>query len=157
MSGGDFKGKKGLARLWRATGYSRDGIAAAWRNEAAFREEVLLALDGAIQRTFEGRGEVVHVEGESGAGKSRLLDEIGRRAAERGAHVLRGQALDSIAEGPLQILRARGPSALKVRSTNFTIGGAGQELSRAVIMESSAKAVPASLASSSWSLLLERQ
>lgn len=43
MSGGDFKGKKGLARLWRATGYSRDGIAAAWRNEAAFREEVLLA------------------------------------------------------------------------------------------------------------------
>jgi diacylglycerol kinase (ATP) len=43
MSAGDFKGRKGLARMWKATGYSRDGIVAAWRNEAAFREEVLLA------------------------------------------------------------------------------------------------------------------
>src|SRR5574343_851258 len=39
-----FKGKKGLTRLWNALGYSRDGLAAAWKNEAAFREEVLLAL-----------------------------------------------------------------------------------------------------------------
>lgn len=38
-----FKGKKGLTRLWNALGYSRDGLAAAWKNEAAFREEVLLA------------------------------------------------------------------------------------------------------------------
>ena len=39
----DFKGKKGLTRLWNALGYSRDGIAAAWHHEAAFREEILLA------------------------------------------------------------------------------------------------------------------
>ncbi len=39
----EFKGKKGLTRLWNALGYSRDGIAAAWTNEAAFREELLLA------------------------------------------------------------------------------------------------------------------
>jgi diacylglycerol kinase (ATP) len=38
-----FKGKKGLTRLWNALGYSRDGLAAAWKNEAAFREEILLA------------------------------------------------------------------------------------------------------------------
>lgn len=38
-----FKGKKGLTRLWNALGYSRDGLSAAWKNEAAFREEVLLA------------------------------------------------------------------------------------------------------------------
>ena len=38
-----FKGKKGLTRLWNALGYSRDGLSAAWTNEAAFREEVLLA------------------------------------------------------------------------------------------------------------------
>lgn len=44
MSAADFKGKKGLVRLWNATGYSRDGLKAAWKNEAAFREEVLLAL-----------------------------------------------------------------------------------------------------------------
>jgi diacylglycerol kinase (ATP) len=39
-----FKGKKGLVRLWNALGYSRDGLGAAWQNEAAFREEVLLAV-----------------------------------------------------------------------------------------------------------------
>lgn len=38
-----FKGRKGLTRLVNALGYSRDGIGAAWRNEAAFREEMLLA------------------------------------------------------------------------------------------------------------------
>jgi len=43
VSGADFKGRKGLTRLWNALGYSRDGLAAAWKNEAAFREEILLA------------------------------------------------------------------------------------------------------------------
>lgn len=42
-SAADFKGKKGLTRLINALGYSRDGIRAAWQNEAAFREEILLA------------------------------------------------------------------------------------------------------------------
>ena len=39
----DLKGKKGLRRLINATGYSMKGLSAAYRNEAAFREEVLLA------------------------------------------------------------------------------------------------------------------
>ena len=39
-----FKGKQGLTRLFNALGYSRDGLAAAWKHEAAFREEVLLLL-----------------------------------------------------------------------------------------------------------------
>ena len=39
----EFKGKQGLRRLINALGYSRDGLAAAWKHEAAFREEVLLA------------------------------------------------------------------------------------------------------------------
>jgi diacylglycerol kinase (ATP) len=38
-----FKGKKGLTRLINAIGYSRDGLRAAWQNEAAFREEIVLA------------------------------------------------------------------------------------------------------------------
>ena len=42
-SAADFKGKKGLPRLINALGYSRDGLRAAWQNEAAFREEILLA------------------------------------------------------------------------------------------------------------------
>lgn len=39
----ELKGKRGLRRLINALGYSRDGLAAAWRNEAAFRQEILLA------------------------------------------------------------------------------------------------------------------
>ena len=39
----EFKGKQGLTRLINALGYSRDGLCAAWKNEAAFREEVMLA------------------------------------------------------------------------------------------------------------------
>ncbi len=36
-------GKSGLSRLYDATGYSASGIRACWRNEAAFRQEVLLS------------------------------------------------------------------------------------------------------------------
>jgi diacylglycerol kinase (ATP) len=40
----EFKGKQGIARLINAIGYSRDGLGAAWKNEAAFREEVMFAI-----------------------------------------------------------------------------------------------------------------
>ncbi len=36
--------QKGIGRIWRATFYSLAGIRAAWENEAAFRQEVLLSL-----------------------------------------------------------------------------------------------------------------
>ena len=39
-----YKGKKGLTRVWNALLYSLDGLAAAFRHEDAFRQEVLLAL-----------------------------------------------------------------------------------------------------------------
>lgn len=38
-----FKGKTGLRRVWNAFFYSMDGLAAAYRNEDAFRQEVWLA------------------------------------------------------------------------------------------------------------------
>lgn len=38
-----FKGKTGLRRLLNALGYSFDGLKAAYKNEDAFRQEVLLA------------------------------------------------------------------------------------------------------------------
>jgi diacylglycerol kinase (ATP) len=38
------KSKSGLARIGRAFGYSLQGFAAAWRNEQAFRQELLLCL-----------------------------------------------------------------------------------------------------------------
>ncbi len=39
----DLKGRRGFVRLVRALGYSRDGLAAAWRSEDAFRQEAVLA------------------------------------------------------------------------------------------------------------------
>jgi len=39
----ELKGKRGWRRLVNALGYSRDGLVAAWRGEAAFRQEILLA------------------------------------------------------------------------------------------------------------------
>lgn len=39
----EFKGKQGITRILNAIRYSRDGFVAAWKNEAAFREELLLA------------------------------------------------------------------------------------------------------------------
>lgn len=38
-----MKGKRGLQRLLNAARYSLDGLAAAWRHEDAFRQEVALA------------------------------------------------------------------------------------------------------------------
>lgn len=35
-------GALGLGRVWRALGYSRKGLASAWRDEAAFRQELAL-------------------------------------------------------------------------------------------------------------------
>ncbi len=38
------KSRHGLSRVMKAFAYSRAGLAAAWRHEAAFREEVVLIL-----------------------------------------------------------------------------------------------------------------
>lgn len=38
------KNSRGIARLGRAFCYSMQGFAATWKNEAAFRQEVVLAL-----------------------------------------------------------------------------------------------------------------
>ncbi len=54
----EFKGKQGLTRLWNALGYSRDGIAAAWKSEAAFREEILLAAVSIPLAIFLGKNGV---------------------------------------------------------------------------------------------------
>jgi diacylglycerol kinase (ATP) len=38
------KGRTGLSRIAHATGYSADGLAAAYRHESAFRQELWLAV-----------------------------------------------------------------------------------------------------------------
>jgi diacylglycerol kinase (ATP) len=39
-----FKGRTGITRIWNALFYSLAGLAAAYRHEDAFRQEVLLAI-----------------------------------------------------------------------------------------------------------------
>jgi diacylglycerol kinase (ATP) len=43
-----FKSKRGLARVWRAATYSRDGFFVALRHENAFRQELCVALPAAV-------------------------------------------------------------------------------------------------------------
>jgi diacylglycerol kinase (ATP) len=43
QDGRAMKGKRGLERLLNAARYSLDGLVAAWQNEDAFRQEVILA------------------------------------------------------------------------------------------------------------------
>ena len=40
----EFKSRGGLARIWRAVGYSRAGFIAAFRYEAAFRQELAVGV-----------------------------------------------------------------------------------------------------------------
>lgn len=44
--------RTGIARVFYATGYSMKGFAAAWKNEAAFRQEVALTLPLTILTFF---------------------------------------------------------------------------------------------------------
>lgn len=62
------------------------------------------ALEHTLDAAARGQGGLVLVEGESGGGKTMLLDELERRGLARGARVFRGQALDRAAPQPLQTL-----------------------------------------------------
>lgn len=58
------------------------------------REAELAQLMDALQDTMQGHGSAWLVGGESGVGKSRLLDELRTQALVAGALVLRGQAVE---------------------------------------------------------------
>ena len=51
-------GEKGLTRLVSATRYSLKGLRAAWRHEAAFRQEATLAVIGIVLAIFLARSTV---------------------------------------------------------------------------------------------------
>src|SRR5258708_7271290 len=60
------------------------------------REQEIQQLSDSLNKSIQGSGGVILIGGESGVGKSRLLDELRIRAVVQGIPVLRGQA---IAEG----------------------------------------------------------
>lgn len=58
------------------------------------RENEMAQLTQALEAAIQGRGSAWLVGGESGVGKSRLLDELRAHALVNGAQVLRGQAVE---------------------------------------------------------------
>lgn len=48
----EFKSKSGLARIFAAFFYSIDGFKSAWKNEHAFRQELLLVIGGSVIAMF---------------------------------------------------------------------------------------------------------
>jgi signal transduction histidine kinase len=74
--------------------------------EPAFvgRQTELAALDEQLKQASAGQGSLVLLEAESGGGKTRLLTEFERRAAQQGAWILRGQGLNQAAQRPFQLL-----------------------------------------------------
>jgi diguanylate cyclase (GGDEF)-like protein/PAS domain S-box-containing protein len=67
------------------------------------RRAELAALTAQLQDTSRGQGGLVVIEGDSGGGKTRLLDELARQATEQGFVVLQGQAESRTAHRPFQI------------------------------------------------------
>ena len=62
------------------------------------RSEVLQTFDDALAAAQLGQGSAWCVTGESGIGKSRLLDELSSRALTQGALLLRGQGVELVTE-----------------------------------------------------------
>ena len=58
------------------------------------REAELRLLERALEQTEAGRSRAVGITGEPGIGKSRLLGQLGRRAAARGHLVVAGRAAE---------------------------------------------------------------
>ncbi len=74
------------------------------------RQAELAELIGVLEQGVTSPHRLVLVEAESGAGKTRLLDELAAHAAQRETVVLRGHGVDQAAPQPFQLLEgiARG-------------------------------------------------
>jgi DNA-binding CsgD family transcriptional regulator len=69
------------------------------------REGELRRLGELVDRALEGRGGVTVVEGPAGIGKTRLLEAVCERAAERGFRVLRARGSDLERQFPYGVVR----------------------------------------------------
>ncbi|TMK86543.1 MAG: ATP-binding protein [Actinobacteria bacterium] len=92
--------------------------------EPAFvgRQAELAMLTAELEQAGHGRGGLALVQAESGGGKTRLLDEVAQQAAQRGAWVVRGQALDQAAQRPFQLLEGVAQDLLAAAAADPTLG-----------------------------------
>lgn len=67
------------------------------------RDAPLTVASGRLDECLAGRGSLLWMTGEAGIGKTRLAEEIARRAEARGAQVLRAQAHETPGAPPLWI------------------------------------------------------
>ena len=91
------------------------------------RELELDAIEGQVARARAGHGGLVLVEGESGGGKTKLLEELAQRTGERGVWVLRGQGVDQMAQRPLRVLDGLVDAVLQRAASDEGFAGAVQE------------------------------
>jgi tetratricopeptide (TPR) repeat protein len=76
------------------------------------RTDELSELERVLARGRQGRGRLVRLEAGSGDGKSRILDEVAIRAAQRGDRVLRAEARELEAPRPFGMLDGLSASLL---------------------------------------------
>jgi predicted ATPase/DNA-binding winged helix-turn-helix (wHTH) protein len=67
------------------------------------RDAIVSALEARVGDALVGRGKLVWLVGELGMGKTRLVDEVARRARVRGVTALTAQAHDRLAETPFAL------------------------------------------------------
>ncbi|MHB1444334.1 MAG: ATP-binding protein [Acidimicrobiales bacterium] len=99
-------------------------------------------LEEALAETAQGRGGVVTLEGESGGGKTRLLEELAEQSRIEGAWILRGQGLDRTAQRPFQLLWDMATEIAERAASDASLAG---RLRRAMAdhAESASSALPA--------------
>ena len=78
------KGKRAPLMLYRAVEPKSGGMEWRWEYPLVNRKKELRLFDEAIDAVLSGHGRFIHVEGEAGVGKSRLVGEVVRRMGQRG-------------------------------------------------------------------------
>ncbi|HWL91079.1 MAG TPA: AAA family ATPase, partial [Actinomycetota bacterium] len=82
------------------------------------RTSELRELDALLAEARQGRGTLIRLEAMSGNGKSRILDEIADRAAQRGDLILRAEARELEAPRPFGLLDGLASSLLDIGATD---------------------------------------
>jgi class 3 adenylate cyclase len=89
-----LKGIDAPQRVWRLKGLAAEPVAAS-RSTFVGREAELAQLAAVVSGCLERRsGQVLYVRGEAGIGKTRVVDELRRRAEAQGFAAHRGLVLD---------------------------------------------------------------